>query len=1220
MISKKTKHLFDNVKYRSQLIDMIKQGKIVIDENVCECIYEVVKPTRTGETKKTLLNMDEKARGLPCSYDTTLHNLGYKLNYLGSGTYGFAGSVCKNDDEKCDYGYAIKLLIYDNDPLYGSFDNPNRPENIEVTILKLLNQQILLTNISPHITLYIQDFVCRGVPVLWEDGKNESFDEYIEKVDEPVSNASAIVMISELAKYGSLYSLITKHGKTFGIDIIDNIYFQFVYTFAQIQKTIPGFRHNDCHCGNILIQHDENFKADAPPKYYIYAYPVSSSTSSPQYKFYRVPVIPYQMKLWDFDFANIEGVTKNAKNTSFKPKDFGWRLTRNDYYDLHIFTNDSMMYIMTDDVKTSALPKIRDDKKFMRFLTSIVPRKYFGKKTINTDFGRLIPDDKYTSPHEILVSERDSKFFYLNDKYGIDIENINMDDVVDCFGIDISELKNMIMEMKYNSPREAKTGPPEVKTEVKTRTQPKTEYQLFEDEIGYLFGEVQKVKSLKETHDKVDKMLQLVKTHNGIVMSSKNKELFENIKKTFQDIITRNNYADLKEIYEDVFGEMSPQKTLHVEKKNIPTTKTIVRFKVDVFNFDNRSRIKPEEMTQRMTSDIEKWYNTNIIDIKKHHNFDDESENILVTHDKDEYFLLTIATHRLMSDKDYAEITLKVISKNRDAEDPIKLGDGYYLILAKHDKIISKKNRKQPEKNTSEDQKEPIIPLNKIIKKFRVDVFNFNDGSRLKPQLITQKMTNDIEKWYLKHIVNIKNIYNFKKSENITINHDKDGYFILTIATQRLLSDDDFMEIALMVIDPDTGMNDPINLNNEKYLIVGKFDKTDIKPQLIKGKQQDDMKRKQQQEQEEKKRKQQQEQEDMKRKQQQEQEEKKRKQQQEQQEEKKRKQQQEQEDMKRKQQQEQEEKKRKQQQEQDDMKRKQQQEQEDMKRKQQQEQEEMRKQEQKGMPLNKIVKKFKVNMHNSGDWSPLEPQDVKMMGGIIEKWYLKHIDEIKKIYNFDESENINVTHYKDDMFLLTIATHRLLGDDDFMEIALMTIDPDDDVNDPILFKGKPYNIVGTELKSVKKEESKKLDQEESKKLDQKDVKTTSNCVIPKNKKTYPNGICKNKNHVPCPPNSKWCSYCLTDGKMCQARNLTRSKGSYSYKSEAPVGKKEEKKKTEKKTEERKESKHVDKVKDKVKDRLECNKKNEKSKDPKYVCNPETGRWVKRDGKIGKQMR
>ena len=33
----------------------------------------------------------------------------------------------------------------------------------------------------------------------------------------------------------------------------------------------------------------------------------------------------------------------------------------------------------------------------------------------------------------------------------------------------------------------------------------------------------------------------------------------------------------------------------------------------------------------------------------------------------------------------------------------------------------------------------------------------------------------------------------------------------------------------------------------------------------------------------------------------------------------------------------------------------------------------------------------------------------------------------------------------------------------------------------------------------------------------------------------------------------------------------------------------------------------------------CNASNKKSKDDKYICNPETGRWVKIDGKIGKDL-
>src|SRR5437016_4738955 len=33
----------------------------------------------------------------------------------------------------------------------------------------------------------------------------------------------------------------------------------------------------------------------------------------------------------------------------------------------------------------------------------------------------------------------------------------------------------------------------------------------------------------------------------------------------------------------------------------------------------------------------------------------------------------------------------------------------------------------------------------------------------------------------------------------------------------------------------------------------------------------------------------------------------------------------------------------------------------------------------------------------------------------------------------------------------------------------------------------------------------------------------------------------------------------------------------------------------------------------------CNSKDSKANDPQYICNPSTGRWVKRDGEIGKKI-
>ena len=145
LIKLSTERFLDN-KYRTKLIENIINGKIKIDYNVCECVYDItLKTTRNGKPEA-------------CTYQQIiLANLGYTLKSIGHGSYGIAGKVCATPD--CSLNYSIKVSMYN--PSYGAIDDPDRPENLQVSILRRLNDEILFTNMSPHIVLYIQHFNCR---------------------------------------------------------------------------------------------------------------------------------------------------------------------------------------------------------------------------------------------------------------------------------------------------------------------------------------------------------------------------------------------------------------------------------------------------------------------------------------------------------------------------------------------------------------------------------------------------------------------------------------------------------------------------------------------------------------------------------------------------------------------------------------------------------------------------------------------------------------------------------------------------------------------------------------------------------------------------------------------------------------------------------------------------------------------------------------------------
>jgi hypothetical protein len=440
-----TDYLFKNSTFRTELINKLLTGQLKIDHSMCNCIYKVNINTSSLSTLE--VNVDGKGKAKPCDYATTLVNLGYDMKYLGAGAYGLAAEICT--DEKCDVSYAIKVIMYQNKRIYEPTTNPDRPENIEVRIFKILNQRILYPNISPHIALYIQDFKCDGVPVLWKAGVKQSYDKYssnlLKTTDLEVSYKSdkSIVMISELCMFGSLIDFMSTNPKFLTEKKLSNLAFQFVYTMAQIQQVIPGFRHNDCHGSNILMQDDKNYNK-VSERFYIYHY---------KNKFFRLPVIFMQLKLWDFDLANIVGETNNLKYQTFDEDEFGYRHVKNDYYDLHLFINDQRMFKKgVSPYEKGSLPLISEDSPLMKWYSQIVPDKYYGRDTATTGYGRLRPNIEYITPDQLLMgtAPQDTEQYLLK-TYEVTLDQINPSTIMGVYGIDREEFDQLLKVARTNT-------------------------------------------------------------------------------------------------------------------------------------------------------------------------------------------------------------------------------------------------------------------------------------------------------------------------------------------------------------------------------------------------------------------------------------------------------------------------------------------------------------------------------------------------------------------------------------------------------------------------------------------------------------------------------------------------------------------------------------------------------------------------------------------------
>ena len=169
--------------------------------------------------------------------------------------------------------------------------------------------------------------------------------------------------------------------------------FQILSILAIIQSKYPAFRHNDMKANNILIQ-----KVSLKKEYSRYLVVGTK---------YKVPNIGYQIKLWDFDFACIPGIVDNIKVSSKWTKKINITPEQNRYYDIHYFFNTLIRkgffpQILTDDV----VPK-----EVKEFINRVVPKKYRDSEDYVHEKGRILVNDEYTTPDELLKRDELPSYF-----------------------------------------------------------------------------------------------------------------------------------------------------------------------------------------------------------------------------------------------------------------------------------------------------------------------------------------------------------------------------------------------------------------------------------------------------------------------------------------------------------------------------------------------------------------------------------------------------------------------------------------------------------------------------------------------------------------------------------------------------------------------------------------------------------------------------------------
>ena len=334
-------------------------------------------------------------------FSQTINQLGGKLLYFKSGSTGHTFKGVYPPEESNKKPYAVKVVAYPKKENYGDMYNVKRPENAELLMIRLLSF-FVINKQTPHIILPITTFNTSIKPFLSlkrnDIVNNKRYDQFLKKYQKGEYYSNVSILISEWANAGDFLDYLRKNYQNFKIKQWRCIFFQFLSALAIIQSKYPSFRHNDLKANNLLVN-----EIPIVPNFDKYKYIVNNQT-------YIVHNIGFQLKLWDFDFACIPGIIDNSKVEADWTTKINIKPVKNRYYDVHYFFNTlTKKGFFPEFWSESCIPQTVKD-----FVNRVVPDK-FKEGDLVSDRGRILIDDEYLTPDEILKNDPFFKSYHVSE-------------------------------------------------------------------------------------------------------------------------------------------------------------------------------------------------------------------------------------------------------------------------------------------------------------------------------------------------------------------------------------------------------------------------------------------------------------------------------------------------------------------------------------------------------------------------------------------------------------------------------------------------------------------------------------------------------------------------------------------------------------------------------------------------------------------------------------
>lgn len=320
------------------------------------------------------------------------NSMNVKLKYLKSGTTGHTFKAISNTDK--NVAFAVKVCAYPKDD-YGGINNLSRPENAELRMLKLLSY-FVVTRKTPHFVLPIGTFntsITNFINISkidLNDEKNEMYKNFIKRYHDGEFEDFVSILISEWCNGGDLLDYIRNNYSTMTLRHWIVIVFQILFTLALVQQKYPAFRHNDLKANNILVQKTEIKKDQTNCRY---RYNIGNTK-------FIIPNIGLQVKIWDFDFACIDGVIDNNKVNSEWTKKINISRKENKYYDMHYLFNTLISKRFFPQFYNGGAPP-----QIIEFIHRIVPEDFRNGSPHVNKKGRIQVNIEYTTPYKVIMED-----------------------------------------------------------------------------------------------------------------------------------------------------------------------------------------------------------------------------------------------------------------------------------------------------------------------------------------------------------------------------------------------------------------------------------------------------------------------------------------------------------------------------------------------------------------------------------------------------------------------------------------------------------------------------------------------------------------------------------------------------------------------------------------------------------------------------------------------